>query len=284
MEIGALVSNARMSPKVVTGRHVIPKSDLVVHTWQPRTWQPSQPGLLFLHGGGFVYGNALSHRHFCALIAAQTGCKVYSVEYRLAPEYRYPAALEDVWEAWRWLSQLRSEMPQLHRNGLLLGGESAGGNLAAVLCQRLRDSELPLPDAQFLLVPITDLQLGYESVRRFGKGFLLTHKLMGWLIEQYQPPGMHLHSPDLSPVRAEDLSGLPPTLVALAGCDILLDQGRLYAERLVAAGVPTTLKVYPDMIHGFTYIMRCRGARKAALDVTGQLRLLMQLLMVHKPK
>ena len=223
-------------------------------TMPARLYVPDQPpcGLLvYLHGGGWVLGNISGYdpplRHF----ANRAGCAILSVEYRLAPQHRFPAAIEDSYDAVRWAAEnltalkLNADLP------VAVGGDSAGGNLSAVVSLLARDIGTPLLAAQLLLYPATDADFTTPSYLAHTSGLPLTSDSMRWFWDQYVPvPAERLH-PHASPLRAEDLSHLPAALVVLAGYDPLLSEGESYSAKLMSANVPVTELRYDGLIHGF---------------------------------
>ena len=208
------------------------------------------PVVVYYHGGGWVLGDLASHEGVCRALANASGAVVASVGYRLAPEHRYPAAADDAYAALDWIGRNASELGG-DPDRLAVCGDSAGGNLAAVAALMARDRGGPRLALQVLAYPIVDFDLETESYRRFATGHLLTRDEMIWYWDQYAPDASTRHQPYLSPLRAEDLSGVAPVLVLTAGYDVLCDEGERYAERLAAAGVPTVLSRYGGMIHGF---------------------------------
>jgi acetyl esterase/lipase len=206
------------------------------------------PVLVYFHGGGWVLGSIVTAHGICATLARLADCVVVSVDYRLAPEHRYPAALEDAWAATTWLAEHADEVGG--RAGLLaVGGDSAGGNLAAVAAIRARDAGLPLA-LQLLVYPVLDADLDSASYVEFADGYMLTREGMAWFWDEYLPEGDRFQ-PDASPLRAPDFSGVAPALVITAEYDPLRDEGEAYARKLEDAGVRATLTRYEGMIHGF---------------------------------
>ena len=197
--------------------------------------------LVFLHGGGFMMGGLDSHDALCRAIAAEAGLRVLSVAYRLAPEHPYPAAADDALAAWDWAVA--------HEEGPLgVGGDSAGGNLAAVVAAARPGAGGPA--LQALLYPVVDMVGEYASITTFGKGFLLTEEGLHACAGMYMPDGVDRAGPRLSPLRA-DLRGTAPAVIAAAGFDPLRDQGAAYAAALTAAGVPVTSWCEEGLVHGF---------------------------------
>jgi acetyl esterase len=208
------------------------------------------PALIYFHGGGWVGGNLETHDGLCRAIANAVNCAVIAVDYRLAPEHKYPAAAEDSFAATCWV---RDQAAALDIDGrrIAVGGDSAGGNLAAVVSLMARDNHQPAPCLQVLLYPITECDLTTSSYRRFAEGFLLTRAAMQWFWCQYLAREEDAKQPYSAPLQVKDLGGLAPALVLTAEFDVLCDEGETYAERLRAAGVPTELTRYNGMVHGF---------------------------------
>lgn len=213
--------------------------------------QGPQPTLLYLHGGGFVLGTLDGVDEVCRAIAARSGWGVVSLEYRLAPEHPYPAALHDAIDALTWLRGSAQEL-DIDPGAIAVGGDSAGGNLAAGLCLHLRDAGLPPPAAQVLVYPAVDDQFSTPSWELFADAPLLTAADARWFWEQYLGPDQEGRvEPYAAPMKAESLRGLPPALVLTAHVDPLRDDAEAFAERLHQAGVTTTSIRYPGVFHGF---------------------------------
>jgi acetyl esterase len=208
------------------------------------------PVLVYLHGGGWVVGSIVSHDGVCATLARLSGCVVVSVEYRLAPEHPFPAALDDAWAATQWVAEHAGEIGGLG-DRLAVGGDSSGGNLAAVCALRARDAGIPVA-LQLLVYPVCDADPDRPSWREFGHGYFLTREVMLAFWQAYIPEGEgdRFH-PDASPLRAADVAGVAPAFVLTAEYDVLRDEGEAYAERLREVGVPVALHRYDGMIHGF---------------------------------
>jgi acetyl esterase/lipase len=201
--------------------------------------------LVYYHGGGWVTGTLDDYDVLCRSLADASGARVVSVDYRLAPEHPFPAALRDALAALRWISKrLVGNEP------LVILGDSAGGNLAAVAARELMPGEVDIA-LQVLVCPVLDHDFATESYERFGEGFVLSRSDMEWYWDQYVPDRSLRRSPLASPLRASDLDGLPPALIVLAGFDPLLDEGLTYAARLEEAGVPSRVVVFSDAVHGF---------------------------------
>ena len=206
--------------------------------------------VLFLHGGGFSLCSLDSHDGICARLAAISGASILSVAYRLAPEAPFPAAAEDTYAAYLWL---RAHVEELGygNDHIVVAGDSAGGNLAAVLCQMARDRGVPVPAFQLLFYPATTGSEPVPSRRTYANGYMLTAGMMNWFKGLYlQDPALE-RSPYYAPAHATDLTGLPPALIVTAEFDPLRDEGSFYADRLRAAGVPVEYECVPGTIHGF---------------------------------
>ncbi|MFD6268787.1 alpha/beta hydrolase [Nocardia asteroides] len=220
--------------------------------------------LVYFHGGGFVLGNRAYYDAPARLLAIHSGLDVLSVEYRLAPEHPFPAPLEDALTAWDFAVAL-APVWGIPATRVAVGGDSAGANIATVLARRLRGRSV-VPAAQALLYPVTDLSVFYDSHREFSTSPALSVKQIGWFVEHYLPPGIERHDPRVSPMQAQDLSGLPPAVVAVAGFDPLRDEGIDYAERLAAEGVPTLLLCEEALVHGFiSFTAFSRTSREATV-------------------
>jgi acetyl esterase/lipase len=223
------------------------------------------PALVFFHGGGWVVGDIESHDTVCRHLANRAGCVVVSVDYRLAPEHKFPAAVEDCFAATEWVADNASSLG-VDAGRLAVGGDSAGGNLAAVVSLMARDRDAPRISYQLLIYPALDAAMRHPSIARFAEGYLLTGATMRWFYEQY------LHTPEdaadwrVSPLAAPNLGGVAPAFVLTAGYDPLCDEGDAYAARLAAAGVAVTHRRFADQIHGFAMNGKLIRAADAALD------------------
>ncbi|WP_433760251.1 alpha/beta hydrolase [Nocardia sp. CA-135398] len=231
------------------------------------------PALLYMHGGGFILGTLDGVDELCRAIAARTGFVVVSLDYRLAPENPYPAALEDCFDAYLWL---REHAVALHidPDSIAVGGDSAGGALAAGLCLALRDGKLPLPISQVLAYPPVDDSFAAPSWTEFADAPLLTSADAKWLIEQYRGPDYRDQvDPLAAPMRAESLHSLPPALILTAEVDPIRDDAEVYAARLHRDGVAVTTIRYPGVFHGFfTEVGVFTKTEQAIEDVCDYLR------------
>jgi acetyl esterase len=211
------------------------------------------PTLIYFHGGGFVVGSLESHDGLCRLFTAEGGFKVIAVDYRLAPEHPWPAAVDDAWAATQWIEQNAASIG-VDAGRIAVGGESAGGMLAAIVTQLAREKGGLRIAYQMLLFPNTQIGSETSSMKEFAVGYFLERRAIEYFVSLYLPPGTDRDSPKVSPLRARSFSGLPPAYVMLGGFDPLHDEGLAYAEKLRAAGVKVTLANYPDMVHGFIYL------------------------------
>lgn len=243
-----------------------PAGDIPVRIYRRFGLAEGAPAIVYLHGGGWATGDLDTHDGTCRLLADESDCVVVAVDYRLAPEHPFPAAVDDAVAAYRWVHRNARELSvEPGRVGVM--GDSAGGNLAAVIAQVTRDTDVPPPVAQCLVYPATDARMREPSHKIFGDGFLLTHESMVWFRSQYLPDEADWDSPLASPIEQPDLSGLAPALIVTAGFDPLRDEGRLYAERLAEAGVVTRYRCYDDMVHGFFGMGILPGGMEMAAEI-----------------
>ena len=234
-----------------------------------RIYAPSQgkalPALLYLHGGGWVLGDIDTHDSVCRALARRAGCMVLSLGYRLAPENRFPAAVEDAWAGLVWLHENAAAIG-VDSEHLAVGGDSSGGNLAAVLAHWARDRGGPRIAAQVLIYPVTDFDLDTPSYRTVGTGYGLTRESMRWYWEQYLSDPHDGASPDASPLRAGDFSNLAPALVITCQFDPLESEGSAYAAALRDAGVRVEHIHEADMIHGYIRMAGVIGRARKTWD------------------
>ena len=223
------------------------------------------PVLVYYHGGGWVIGDLETHDVLCRELANGAGCAVVAVDYRLAPEHRYPRAAEDCIAATGWVWR-NAEALGLDRTRLAVGGDSAGGNLAAVVALAARDAGGEMPIAlQLLIYPATDQRRQAESHRTNAQGYLLTRDSIEYFHDHYFGGDAHDHEWRASPLLRDDLSGLPPAFVLTAGYDPLRDEGLQYAQRLTEAGNRATLICFERQIHGFILMGRAIDEANAAV-------------------
>jgi acetyl esterase len=231
-----------------------PTGQLPVRVYIPHGEGPF-PLLVYYHGGGWVIGNVEVTDKPCRALANDARCVVASVEYRLAPETKYPGAPEDCYAATKWLAEHAAEL-NADASRLVVCGDSAGGNLAAVVPLMSRDRGGPSIALQVLIYPVTaaGVDESFASVRDNGEGYLLTTADMHWFWGHYVSSAAEASQPYAAPLQAKDLSGLPPALVLCAEFDPLRDEGLAYAERLKEAGVPVTVRLFEGHIHGFFWM------------------------------
>ncbi len=242
-----------------------------------RTYRPAGsaagllPAILYFHGGGWVIGSLEGYDLPCRFFCAATGCAVVAIDYRLAPEHKFPAAVDDAATSFRWLVANAASLG-LDPARIVVAGDSAGGTLAAVVAQQMR-GQPDAPCLQWLIYPATDFAAKTHSHESCGEGFLLTRADMEWFAAHYLGDPADAADPRISPLRAADLSGLPPALVFTAGFDPLRDEGQAYAERLAAAGVKTIHREFDSLIHGFIGMRGAlQGAARAMDDMVTGLR------------
>ena len=216
---------------------------------------PPRAVVAYFHGGGWVQGDLETHHGLCARVAERAGVIVVAVDYRLAPEHTFPAAGEDCFTAYRWLRAHAGELGGDARR-VAIAGDSAGGNLSAVVSQMAALAGVPVPTCQALIYPAVDFALDTPSHRELEHGHIIPRDRIVWYAEQYLPAGADRNDPRASPLRAKDLQGQPPTLIVTAGFDPLRDEGHAYAERLRAAGVDVVYREYPGQIHAFISLTR----------------------------
>ena len=235
----------------VSGRRIPgPAGGIPLRVYRRYGLAEGAPAIVYLHGGGWVVGDLDTHDGSCRLIADESECVVVSVDYRLAPEHPFPAAVDDAVAAYRWVHDHAAELSiEPGRVGVM--GDSAGGNLAAVIAQVTRDTDVPPPVAQCLVYPSTDAHFREPSHELFREGYFLTRASMEWFRARYLPDRSDWDSPLASPIEQRDLSGVCPALVITAGFDPLRDEGRKYAEAMTDAGGTVRYRCYDDMVHGF---------------------------------
>jgi acetyl esterase len=239
-------------------------SEMPVRVYTPEGVGPF-PILVYFHGGGWVIGNLEAYDPTCRALTNAARCVVVSVEYRLAPEHKFPAAPEDCYAALQWVGANAAAI-----NGdpehIAIGGDSAGGNLTAVVAQMSRDRGGVRPVYQLLVYPVTDHRYDTPSYQENADGYLLTKDAMVWFWNHYLRSAADGNDPQASPLRAPNPRGLPPALVITAEFDPLRDEGEAYARRLQEAGVPVTLKRYDGMIHGFFSLGKVFAQGKQAIQ------------------
>jgi acetyl esterase/lipase len=246
--------------------------DVGARAYRPENQDPAAPLMVWAHMGGGVIGTIDTTHAFCTLLARVARCPVLSIDYRLAPEHRFPAGLEDVLSAYRWGRDNagRFGAPAGHA---AMGGDSMGGNFAAIVCQEMKRAGEPQPALQLLVYPCTDVASETPSMTTYADAFPLTRAMMDWFMGHYLGPGDDPADPRLSPLRAKDLSGLAPAVIATAGFDPLVDQGEAYAKALRDAGVPAVYRCYDSLAHAFVaFTGAVPAADAASREIAGLVR------------
>ncbi|MEM9820565.1 MAG: alpha/beta hydrolase [Bacteroidota bacterium] len=252
------IALARVFDCEVAGRD----GDIPVRIYQANKGE-NLPIIVYIHGGGFVLRSIDSHDKVCRRLSRDNRAVVISIGYRLAPEHPFPAAVHDCYDVVKWVKEA-ADVHGGDTSRLVLMGDSAGGNLSTAVCLMSRDLGGPEITYQVLIYPCTDGTLSAPSIRKYGEGYLLTEKMMHWFLGHYKSKEEDIHSPYLSVLLAKDLSNLPPAFVLTAEYDPLKDEGKQYAERLMAAGNEVIYKDYGGMIHGFVSMPKMS---KRVLDV-----------------
>jgi len=224
-------------------------AEIPIRIYQPVD-EENLPLIMYFHGGGFVLRGIDSHDKACRRIARDNNAVVISVGYRLAPEYKFPVPVHDCYDATVWASE-NADVHKGDVSRMVVMGDSAGGSLATAVCLMSRDLNGPKIIYQVLIYPCTDGTLSSASIDEYGKGYLLTRKMMEWFMDHYKSQEEDLYSPYLSMLLADDLSNQPPAFIFTAEYDPLKDEGRKYAERLKEAGNEVIYKDYGGLIHGF---------------------------------
>jgi acetyl esterase len=247
-----------------------PDADIPLRLYRPPAHGPL-PVLLYMHGGGWVIGDLETHDRLCRAIANAAGCAVVAVDYRLAPEHRYPAASEDCYAALTWLVANADDL-DVDATRIAVGGDSAGGHLSAVVAQMARDRGGPALTLQILHCPVADADFSTPSYEANADGFGLTRDSMRWFWDHYLPDAAARAEPMASPLQG-DCTGLPPALVQTAGYDPLRDEGLAYAAKLAAAGVEVTIHNHAGLTHDTLAMFGALdGGRRNLEEVVGHLR------------
>jgi acetyl esterase len=263
----ALTEMIGPGPEVAAVRDISipgPGGEIGARVYEPTSDPPAT--VVYYHGGGWVFGTLDDWDAICRALAVESGCRVVSVDYRLAPEHRFPAAADDAYAAFVWVSEnLAGGKP------VVVAGDSAGGNLSAVTALRARDRGGPPIALQVLVYPVTDHDFTRSSYVEHGdSGFLLGTKEMQWFWDHYAPDEKDRSNPDATPLHAADFTGLPPAYVLIAEYDPLRDEGLAYAEQLEAAGVPVTVSRYDDQCHVFFTLVNLMESANQAVAEVGQ--------------
>jgi acetyl esterase len=240
-----------------------PAGPIAVRVYRP-VLKDTLPALIYFHGGGFVIGNLDTHDRLCRALANASLCAVIAVDYRLAPEHKYPAAVDDAYAATRYIAEHAAEFG-IDPNRIAVGGDSAGGSLATVVCLLSRDRGGPQLKFQLLIYPWVSFYDESPSMQQYAKDHFLTRDGLDWFRENYLPSRESGLEPSASPTNAANLQRLPPAMIITAECDPLRDQGEAYARKLEAAGVKVELKRYEGMIHPFLSLAGVVDAGKTAI-------------------
>ena len=256
-----------------------PGGDIAVRIYRPVTAADALPVVVYAHGGGFVFCDLDSHDGLCRDLTNRTGAVLVSVDYRLAPEHPWPAAAEDLYTVTKWVADTAGTLG-VNADRIVVGGDSAGGNLAAVTALMARDRGGPALAAQLLLYPVIAADFDTDSYRLFGAGYYNPKPALQWYWDQYVPAAADRSHPYAAPLGAE-LGGLAPAAVVIAGHDPLRDEGIAYADALEAAGVSVTRLPYPGGVHGFMTMPTLELAQRARAEVSYELARLLSDPPVH---
>jgi acetyl esterase len=242
---------------------------LAVRIYTPVHVSPEQQcaALIYFHGGAGVFCSIDTHEGLCRMLANASGCRVFSVDYRLAPEHRFPAAVEDAYFATQWLCEHAREV-HIDPARVAVGGDSFGGTLAAIVCQRAKKNSGPALALQVLICPVTDLSGRSASWEAYGQGYFMERVTLDWAVDNYAPT-TDLTDWRISPLRARDFAGLPAAHIHTAEFDPFRDEGRAYADALERAGVPVRYRCHAGMIHHFYCMGGAIGYAQRAIGEAG---------------
>ena len=266
---GESPNNLQVTNQIIeTGEYPIP-----IRLYRPEAASDTiLPGLVYLHGGGWCTGDLESHDHVCRWLASHAECVVIAVDYRLGPEHKFPAAVDDAYAATKWICIHASDL-MLDPQKIAIGGDSAGGNLSAVVSLLAREQGGPDLSSQLLIYPATDMLMRYPSHLLCGDGYRLTRTAIAWFLNGYLRDGEDMYDLRASPLMAKNHNDLPPAFVMTAGFDPLKDEGEAYANKLKEAGVEVKYQCYEGMLHGFIAMPGVIDvARAALLDAAGYLK------------
>ncbi len=240
------------APGVKTMDGMLPgrAGELPYRLYAPADAEEAAPGFVFFHGGGLVAGSIATHDCIAAALAHATGCRLVSVDYRLAPEHRFPAAIEDAIDAAEWVAREATSLG-IDANRLVIGGDSAGATLAAIVCQEAAQSAGLSIAAQCLISPVLDFEATSPSREDFAEGHLIDRVTIEADLSDYLPDGVDTADPRISPLRATRLTGLPTAIIHTAEYDPMRDEGNAYARKLLAAGVAVEHVCHDGMVHNF---------------------------------
>lgn len=248
-----------------------PRGPIPIRVYEPRHFTPA-PALIYFHGGGWVLGGLDSHDHVCRALANKVPSSVLSVDYRLAPEHKFPAAVDDSFAATTWIADHAAELG-IDPARIAVGGDSAGGNLATVVARLAQEHGGPRLAFQLLVYPGTDMRMQAPSIDENAGDPVLSKAAVRWFVDHYLNGEADLTNPLASPLLAAGLSGLPPAFIITAECDPLRDEGEAYADLLKNEGVAVEVQRYPGMPHGFfSMAAGIDTARRAVADATARLQ------------
>ena len=245
---------------------------LPIRIYRPTGQDPNIPVMVFYHFGGGVIGDLDTCDAFCGMLAHTCKGPVVSVDYRLAPEHKWPAGLNDAIAGYEWALE-KAESLGAPPGQAAIGGDSMGGNFAAIVAQEMKREHKPQPVLQLLIYPATDVVSDTPSMHVYGEAYPLSRDTMEWFMRQYMPEGVDPEDTRLSPLQSTQLEGLAPAIVVTAGFDPLVDQGKAYSDRLTDAGVDTVYRCYDSLAHGFTaFVGVSPAAKKACQEIAGMVR------------
>ena len=230
---------------------LVKEQSIIIREYFTSSSLQSDKGLLYFHGGGWVVCSLETHDQLCKFLCSHLKCKIFSVDYRLSPEHKYPLPLEDCFQAWNWICKNSSDL-RLNSSKISVGGDSAGGHLATTLCHKLLDEEYPvLPFSQLLICPVIHPFSDSSSYREFSEDFYLTARAMNWFSESYIPSEIDNEDFCIWPLKAKKWKGFPPVFMISAGFDVLSDEAKEYAQKLEDKEVKVSHTIYKDCIHDF---------------------------------
>jgi acetyl esterase len=232
-----------------------PAGEIPARVYSSSAAKTPQPTVVYFHGGGWVQGDLETHNGLCARLARHAGVLVVAIDYRLAPENKFPAAVEDCFAAYRWIREKGRDLGA-DTTRVAVAGDSAGGNLSAVVSQLTASSGAPVPACQVLIYPATDASLETDSHRELVDGHVIPRERIVWYMQQYLRTDADRSDVRFSPLRAPSLKGQPPAMIVTAGFDPLRDEGRAYGDRLREAGVDVVYREYPGQIHAFVSLTK----------------------------